>query len=230
MRRLALTIIVGILACAGGPARADQDDAAGFAPTLDGQLERLSAELPCPLDDDLWKATPSRRPPDRPSCPWTAATEAQTRKFWRAAALNAKYLRLEEAQSNPARYAGRPYVVTGVVREATYDLMYRLQLLLETEGGGRVQVLVEESFPVYRPGTAVEVVGYLADDGGVAALAAAGVGIPGEVDRLIEMWSRPIPPPALKRRWLFLNRFTGGGEKEDQKRFLRRSSRLIPSP
>jgi len=191
-----------VLVLIAASAWADPDDAGGYALTLDGQLERISAELPCPLDDDTWKATPSRVPPDRPCCPFTAATEPHTRKLWRAAAENAKYLRLEDAQANPTRFAGRPYLVSGVVRVSEFDLLYRLRLTVETSRGARITVLVNQTFPMFRAGASVEGVGYLAEESGELALAAADLGAPGDVALLIEWWDRPMPPSVkARRRW-----------------------------
>lgn len=198
--------IVGLCWAAAARAQAPSPDATRYPRTLEGQLARVSAELPCLFTDDTWKIT-NHRPPPRVPCPWTFQTFTITRALWTEAAANRARISLTALRQDAPRFAGEPYVVTGRVRSVRHDLLSQTHLWLTAADGQEIEVVGVDYMLPGQVGDVVDVVGYLAgwSEPGheqIPVLAASDSLRGGEVARLVERWQKPAPPPPSPHGWL----------------------------
>jgi hypothetical protein len=187
--------VVGLFALVAWCGAASANDK--FALDLDGQLERLAAELPCPFAADTWKISNAPPSPERVPCTWTAQTYAPTRALWIAALDQATRVALAALRADATRYAGLPFVFSGHVRAARPDLLYRAHIWLTVADGQEIEAVSNDYGLVLHAGDAADVVGYLAgwsqqSHERVPLIAVADLVAAGEVARIVESWRRRI--------------------------------------
>jgi hypothetical protein len=156
---------------------------AGYPLDLDGQLERLASELPCPFTG---RATTN-------PCPFTAQTFSTTQRQWMEAVAARGGLSTEELRKNVAANAGRAYVFSGRIDRVWRDTAERTHFRIVGDDNRPLEAVID-GFAANKPGSYVDAVGYLAggSDDGTPLLAASSMLAGGEVTRAVQGWREQI--------------------------------------